>query len=115
MNKYTYKLQKKKIKKGESQYHFVEVMACPGGCVGGGVGGRGGCDKVGVREGLGGRSWRDPARGGGGRVVVGGRLGVVDGGSGRCGDCGGCGDSGGCGACGVSGVSGVSGVRVYVM
>ena len=24
------------VKKGEKQYHFVEVMACPGGCVGGG-------------------------------------------------------------------------------
>ena len=24
------------IKKGEKQYHFVEVMACPGGCIGGG-------------------------------------------------------------------------------
>lgn len=25
-----------KIKKGEKQYHFVEVMTCPGGCIGGG-------------------------------------------------------------------------------
>jgi len=25
-----------KIKRGEAQYHFVEVMACPGGCVNGG-------------------------------------------------------------------------------
>ncbi len=25
-----------KIKSGEKQYHFVEVMACPGGCIGGG-------------------------------------------------------------------------------
>ncbi len=25
-----------RIKKGEAEYHFVEVMACPGGCVGGG-------------------------------------------------------------------------------
>jgi ferredoxin hydrogenase gamma subunit len=25
-----------KIESGEAQYHFVEVMACPGGCVGGG-------------------------------------------------------------------------------
>ena len=25
-----------KIKKGESEYHFVEVMTCPGGCIGGG-------------------------------------------------------------------------------
>ena len=24
------------IKKGEKQYHFVEVMTCPGGCIGGG-------------------------------------------------------------------------------
>ena len=26
----------KAIKRGEVSYHFVEVMACPGGCVGGG-------------------------------------------------------------------------------
>ncbi len=26
----------KKIKSGEKQYHFVEVMGCPGGCIGGG-------------------------------------------------------------------------------
>lgn len=26
----------KKIKNGEKAYHFVEVMACPGGCIGGG-------------------------------------------------------------------------------
>ena len=25
-----------KIKKGEASYHFVEIMACPGGCIGGG-------------------------------------------------------------------------------
>lgn len=25
-----------KIKKGEKQYHFIEVMTCPGGCIGGG-------------------------------------------------------------------------------
>jgi iron-only hydrogenase group A len=25
-----------RVKKGEADYHFVEVMACPGGCVGGG-------------------------------------------------------------------------------
>jgi iron-only hydrogenase group A len=25
-----------RIRSGESQYHFVEVMACPGGCIGGG-------------------------------------------------------------------------------
>lgn len=25
-----------KIKAGEAEYHFVEVMACPGGCIGGG-------------------------------------------------------------------------------
>ena len=25
-----------KIKAGETEYHFVEVMACPGGCIGGG-------------------------------------------------------------------------------
>ncbi len=25
-----------RIKSGEAQYHFIEVMACPGGCVGGG-------------------------------------------------------------------------------
>ncbi len=25
-----------KIKKGEADYHFIEIMACPGGCVGGG-------------------------------------------------------------------------------
>lgn len=25
-----------KVKKGEAQYHFIEVMACPGGCLGGG-------------------------------------------------------------------------------
>jgi iron-only hydrogenase group A len=24
------------IKKGEAEYHFVEIMACPGGCIGGG-------------------------------------------------------------------------------
>ena len=24
------------IKRGEAQYHFVEIMACPGGCIGGG-------------------------------------------------------------------------------
>ncbi len=24
------------IKKGESNYHFIEIMACPGGCIGGG-------------------------------------------------------------------------------
>ena len=26
----------KKIASGEAQYHFVEIMACPGGCIGGG-------------------------------------------------------------------------------
>ena len=26
----------KSIQSGEKQYHFVEVMACPGGCIGGG-------------------------------------------------------------------------------
>lgn len=26
----------KQIEKGESPYHFIEVMACPGGCIGGG-------------------------------------------------------------------------------
>ncbi len=25
-----------RIKKGEAEYHFVEIMACPGGCIGGG-------------------------------------------------------------------------------
>ena len=25
-----------KIKAGEAEYHFIEIMACPGGCVGGG-------------------------------------------------------------------------------
>ena len=25
-----------KIKSGEAQYHFVEIMACPGGCINGG-------------------------------------------------------------------------------
>jgi len=25
-----------KIKAGEADYHFVEIMACPGGCIGGG-------------------------------------------------------------------------------
>ena len=25
-----------RIKKGEAQYHFVEIMTCPGGCIGGG-------------------------------------------------------------------------------
>lgn len=25
-----------KVRKGEAQYHFVEVMTCPGGCIGGG-------------------------------------------------------------------------------
>ncbi|MCK5075670.1 MAG: iron hydrogenase small subunit, partial [Calditrichia bacterium] len=25
-----------KIRKGEAEYHFIEVMACPGGCIGGG-------------------------------------------------------------------------------
>jgi NADH-quinone oxidoreductase subunit G/[NiFe] hydrogenase diaphorase moiety small subunit/NADP-reducing hydrogenase subunit HndD len=24
------------ISKGEADYHFVEIMACPGGCIGGG-------------------------------------------------------------------------------
>jgi iron only hydrogenase large subunit-like protein len=24
------------VKKGEADYHFIEVMACPGGCIGGG-------------------------------------------------------------------------------
>ena len=26
----------RKIEKGEASYHFVEIMACPGGCLGGG-------------------------------------------------------------------------------
>ena len=26
----------KSVGAGEKQYHFVEVMACPGGCIGGG-------------------------------------------------------------------------------
>jgi len=26
----------KKVKSGEADYHFIEVMACPGGCIGGG-------------------------------------------------------------------------------
>ena len=25
-----------KVKAGEADYHFIEIMACPGGCVGGG-------------------------------------------------------------------------------
>ena len=25
-----------RIKSGEKQYHFIEVMTCPGGCIGGG-------------------------------------------------------------------------------
>lgn len=25
-----------KIRSGEADYHFIEVMACPGGCIGGG-------------------------------------------------------------------------------
>jgi iron only hydrogenase large subunit-like protein len=25
-----------KVKEGKIQYHFIEIMACPGGCVGGG-------------------------------------------------------------------------------
>lgn len=25
-----------KVKKGEKQYHLIEIMACPGGCVAGG-------------------------------------------------------------------------------
>ena len=25
-----------KVKKGEKQYHLIELMACPGGCIGGG-------------------------------------------------------------------------------
>ena len=25
-----------KVKKGKKQYHLVEIMACPGGCIGGG-------------------------------------------------------------------------------
>jgi iron-only hydrogenase group A len=25
-----------KVKKGEAEYHFIEIMACPGGCLGGG-------------------------------------------------------------------------------
>lgn len=24
------------MKRGEKEYHFIEVMACPGGCIGGG-------------------------------------------------------------------------------
>ena len=24
------------LKKGEKEYHFIEVMTCPGGCIGGG-------------------------------------------------------------------------------
>lgn len=30
------KILMEKIKKGEADYHFIEVMACPGGCIGGG-------------------------------------------------------------------------------
>jgi len=30
------KILLKQIEKGESPYHFIEVMACPGGCIGGG-------------------------------------------------------------------------------
>lgn len=30
------KLLMDQIKKGESPYHFIEIMACPGGCIGGG-------------------------------------------------------------------------------
>ena len=26
----------KKVKSGEASYHFIEIMACPGGCVNGG-------------------------------------------------------------------------------
>ena len=25
-----------KVRKGEAEYHFIEIMACPGGCIGGG-------------------------------------------------------------------------------
>ncbi|MFO7789594.1 MAG: iron hydrogenase small subunit, partial [Bacteroidales bacterium] len=25
-----------KVKSGEANYHFIEIMACPGGCLGGG-------------------------------------------------------------------------------
>ncbi|MEG1641509.1 MAG: NADH-dependent [FeFe] hydrogenase, group A6 [Synergistaceae bacterium] len=30
------KILMEKIRKGEADYHFIEVMACPGGCIGGG-------------------------------------------------------------------------------
>lgn len=30
------KILMEQIKKGESDYHFIEIMACPGGCIGGG-------------------------------------------------------------------------------
>jgi NADH-quinone oxidoreductase subunit G/NADP-reducing hydrogenase subunit HndD len=30
------KILMEQIKKGESNYHFIEIMACPGGCIGGG-------------------------------------------------------------------------------
>ncbi len=30
------KILLEKVQKGESPYHFIEVMACPGGCIGGG-------------------------------------------------------------------------------
>ncbi|HQB84692.1 MAG TPA: iron hydrogenase small subunit, partial [Candidatus Rifleibacterium sp.] len=37
-----------KIRKGEAQYHIIEIMACPGGCLNGGgqpyTGGR--CDEI---------------------------------------------------------------------
>ena len=39
----------KRIKSGEVQYDFVEVMACPGGCIGGGGQPRGGRDIINKR------------------------------------------------------------------
>ena len=40
------KVKEAKEKGGEPPYHFIEVMACPGGCVGGGGQIRGVTDKV---------------------------------------------------------------------
>jgi len=38
-------VKKQKEETGKSEYHFIEIMACPGGCVGGG-GQPFGCDLV---------------------------------------------------------------------
>ena len=30
------RIMMEKVRKGEADYHFIEIMACPGGCIGGG-------------------------------------------------------------------------------